>query len=109
MVTSLGDLNNNANNIVLDYQIRDKTDKLLDVTIVRNLNELGTKVYFKQTDRNNYLSIRSRHHPAWIKNTPKGQILRVRHNCIKEEDYYIEANILKEKFIQKGYKENILN
>lgn len=90
----LGVLNNNPNNIRLDYQISDTTVNFLDVTIEKNLNGLSNKVYFKPTDRNSYLSIRSGHHPAWIKNIPKGQMLRVRRNCTELVDYHAQLNIL---------------
>lgn len=100
---------NNMNNIVLDYQIIDKTVNVLDVTFEKTLSKISTTVYFKPTDRNSYLSIRSGHPPAWIKNIPKGQMLRVRCNCTEQDDYYRQANIRKDKFVQKGYRENAIN
>lgn len=103
MVEFLEHLNNNTNNIVLDHVISEVTVNFLDVTITKADNILNTKVFFKPTDRNNYLSIRSGLHLAWIKNIPKGQMLRVRHNCTEPEDYFIQASILRDKFVQKGY------
>lgn len=80
----------------------------LDITITKSETRLNTKVYLKPTDRNSYLCIRSGHYPAWIRNIPKGQILRVRHNCT-ELDYFAQAGTLKDKFIQKGYREDVLD
>lgn len=102
-------LNKNNNNIRLDYQISDTTIHFLDVTIDKDLSGLKIKVYFKPTDCNSYLSIRSGHHPAWIRNIPKGQFLRVRRNCTKIEDYLEQVNHLKDKFVQKGYNDKKLD
>ncbi|PIO25998.1 hypothetical protein AB205_0190500, partial [Aquarana catesbeiana] len=102
-------LNNNSNNIRLDHVISDTSVNFLDVTLTKINNTISTKVYFKMTDRNSYLSIRSGHHPNWIKNIPKGQMLRVRRNCSDLDTYAIQANILKERFLQKGYKGDALN
>lgn len=76
-------LNNNMNNIVLYHVISDMYGNFLDipVTITKSETRLSTKVYLKPMYRNSYLSIRSGHHPAWIRNIPKGQMLRVRRNC----------------------------
>lgn len=104
VVEFLGGQNNNTNYIKLDYQISEKCVNFLDVTIEKCRNVLSTKVYFKPTDRNSYLSIKSGHHPAWIRNIPKGQMLRFHRNCTQQEDYFIQANALKEKFVQKGIK-----
>ena len=98
-------LNNNVNNIKLEYVISACSVNFLDVTIERCNDRLKTKVYFKSTDRNSYLSIRSGHHPAWIKNIPKGQFLRVRRDCTDDSDYFEQANVLKKRFAQKGYDE----
>lgn len=40
--------------------------------------------FFKETDRNRS----SFHHPKWINNIPKGQLMRMHHNCESEGDYY---------------------
>ena len=105
----LEDLNSNPNNIKLEYTISGNMVNFLDVTIQREANKLKTKVFFKPTDRNSYLSINSGHHPAWIKNIPKGQFLRVRRNCSDANDYLSQAQTLKNKFVQKGYDEPALN
>ena len=105
----LTDLNANTNNIKLDYVISTSSVNFLDVRIEQQRGKLTTKVYFKTTDRNSYLSIRSGHHPAWIKNIPKGQFLRVRRNCTEYSDYVEQANTLKRRFVQKGYDESNLN
>lgn len=109
MIEFLGFLNDNPNNIKLDYQISDNAVNFLDVTVEKKVNGQNTKIYFKPTDRNSYLTINSGHHPTWICNIPKGQILRVRRNCTELEDYHTQVKILRDKFIQKGYQEKMLS
>lgn len=70
---------------------------------------LVTKCFFKQTDLNSYLSIHSGHHPTWIKNVPKGQFIRIRRNCTLDEDYTMQAQVLKNRFVEKGYNTTILD
>lgn len=36
-------------------------------------------------------------------------MLRVRRNCTEQGDYFKQANILKEKFVQQGYRKNTIN
>lgn len=70
-------LNHSSNNIKLDYQLSDHSVNFFDVTIDKSENRLTIRVFFRPTDRNSYLSIRSGYHPTWIRNIPKGQMLRV--------------------------------
>lgn len=80
-------LNNNKINIKLDYQFIASTINFLDLTIFREENSLATKVYFKPTDRNSYLSIRSGHHPTWLRNIPRGQLMCIRRYCTFNKDF----------------------
>lgn len=81
----------------------DNSINFIDVTIQKIGLTLNTKVYFKPTDRNSYLSVKSGHHPAGIKNIPKDRIRRVKRYCSRDDDYYVQSNVLKDKFIQKSY------
>lgn len=69
---------------------------------------METKVFFKKTDRNSYLPITSGHHPLWLKNIPKGQIMRVKRNCSEETEFFLQSKILTERFEAKGYKPEML-
>ena len=70
---------------------------------------METKVFFKPTDRNSFLPMQSGHHPAWLKNIPKGQLMRVKRNCSTLEDYDEQSEILKGRFREKGYNAQKLN
>ncbi|CAH2329718.1 Hypothetical predicted protein, partial [Pelobates cultripes] len=51
---------------------------------------------------------KSCHHKPWLENAPKGQFLRIRRNCTNEQDFIIQANIIKKQFLEKGYEETKL-
>lgn len=103
------ELNSNKNNIKLDYTYSKERIHFLDVNVRRTGNSLSTTVYFKPTDRNSYLPINSGHHPLWLMNIPKGQIMRIRRNCTLDSDFRAQATVIKENFVQKGYKEQQLD
>lgn len=46
----------------------------LDLEIFRKGTHLYTRTFFKDVDRNGYISTRSCYHPGWIKAIPKGTI-----------------------------------
>lgn len=71
-------------------------------------SKLETKVFFKPTDRNRYLPTTSGHDPLWIKNIPKGPIMRVKRNCSKESNFLTQSKILTERFEARGYKSHIM-
>lgn len=97
-------LNTNTKNIKLTWEI--STDKInfLDLLIKKEENFLTTQTYFKTVDRNSYLPLDSCHHNTWLENIPKGQLIRLRRNCSDKQTYMKQAEMIGERFIQKGYK-----
>lgn len=67
--------------------------------------QLTETTYFKETDRNAYIPLTSCHHPSWLKAAPKGQFQRIRRNCTNILDYQQQAQVLKSRFLDKGYTE----
>lgn len=59
----LTELNTNENNIKLECQWSKEQIQYLDVSVFRQGDYLGAKVYFRPKDRNSYLPLQSRHHP----------------------------------------------
>lgn len=56
------------------------------------------------------LPVKSCHHPLWLRNIPKEQIIRLKRNCSNDSDYSSqEAQIAKEKFVDKGYNAQFLD
>lgn len=47
--------------------------------------------------------------PLWLKNIPKGQIMRVKRNCSTQvENFLSQSKILTERFKARGYDPQIL-
>lgn len=60
----------------------------LHLEIYKEGGSLYTRTFFKATDRNGYIPTSSCHYPKWKSSIPKGQLLRLRLNCNKLEDYH---------------------
>lgn len=64
--------------------------------------------FFKETDRNGYITTYSCHHPRWIRGIPKGQLMRLFRNCTGLDEFNNQAEVLIERYVAKGYKERKL-
>lgn len=45
----------------------------------------------------------------WLCNIPRGQFIRLKRNCMSEDDFLKESHELSSKFQQKGYEKTTLN
>lgn len=97
-------LNTNNKNIKLTWEISNEQINFLDLQIKREGIKLCTETYFKAVDRNSYLPLDSCHHPVWLENIPKGQLVRLRRNCTSKETFLEQAKMIGERFVQKGYE-----
>lgn len=75
----------------------------LDLTLTKNQKKIGTKTFFKETDRNGFVPTHSCHHPQWLGAIPKRQYMRIRRNCDNIKDFQIQAEVLTNRFLEKGY------
>lgn len=80
----------------------------LDLVISQVNDKFVTKTFFKNVDRNSYLPIGSCHHRNWLFNILKGQIMRLRRNCMNKADFCTQVNLIGERFINKGYDTNLI-
>lgn len=64
--------------------------------------------FFKTVDTNSYLSLESCHHKSWLYNIPKGQLIRLKRNCSKAEDFNEQAQLIGRRFEEKGYDDSWL-
>lgn len=80
----------------------------LDLEIFKTGTSLYTRTFFKETDRNGYIPNSSCHHPRWKGNIPKGQLMRLRRNCDLIADFDKQADMLIQRFQEKGYAANTL-
>lgn len=60
-------------------------------------------------DQYSFIPTDSCHHRSWLKSVPHSQFLRLRRNCTDVDTYVVQASILKQRFIEKGYDELSLN
>lgn len=100
-------LNINNQSIVLQCEASAGQVHFLDLTIKVGVEGLPTITYFKETIRNFYLDHMSCHHPSLMKAIPKGHFLK--RNCSKIEDFYVQSQILRSRFLEKGYNSRELN
>lgn len=80
-----------------------ETINYLDLTLVKNGNRIGTRTFFKATDRNGFVPTNSCHHPQWLVAVPKGQYMRIRRNYDNLIDFHTQSDILTQRFCEKGY------
>lgn len=59
------------------------------------------KTYFKPTD--------SCHQDQWLRAIPRGQFLRLRRNCSRTSDFLAQYQLLKNRFLERGYKSDLLD
>lgn len=76
----------------------------LDLQVYKNKRYLNTRTFFKTADRNGYIPTSSCNHPQWIGNIPKGQLMRIHRNCSNRNEYEEQADIIINRFLEKGYK-----
>lgn len=65
--------------------------------------DLTILIHFKSTDGNGHIPVSSCHQPRWVVNVPKGQFTCIMRNCSKLSDYIEQSNMIKQRFIDKGY------
>lgn len=96
-------LNSNDRGISLSYEASSSHVHFLDLEIMAMEDHLEFKTYFKPTDRNGYIPVESCHQEQWLKAIPRGQFLRLRRNCSKTSDFLVQSQLLKKRFLEKGY------
>lgn len=95
-------LNDNDRGIVLQYEAGKTEIHFLDLKLQLVDGDIIRSTYFKETDRNGFISTNSCHHGAWLRSVPRSQFLRLRRNCTNQDDFLQEASILKKRFLEKG-------
>lgn len=102
-------INSTTQCMCIVYEASQYTIHFLDLKIWCEGDELLPSTYFKTTDRNSFIPRDSCHHSSWLDSVPKSQFVRMRRNCTRVEDFNIQAKILTDRFIEKGYEASTLN
>lgn len=102
----INDLNEKHKTIKFDFEISTKEIPFLDTMVYKDINnKLQTTLYRKPTDQQAYLHSKSEH-PRSLKNSiAYSQTLRVKTVCSTDNEYHKNHQILKEKLLQREYKE----
>ena len=69
---------------------------------------MQTILYKKPTDCQNYLHAKSAHPISLKKSNPDSQALRIKRVCLTFDEYEKHSNDLVKRFLEKGYKENMI-
>lgn len=96
-------MNNNQYGIKLTSKWSVEKIQYLDLKLFYRKNRLLTRTFFKEVDKNGYISTRSCRQPGWIKAIPKGQFVWIRRNCDLDDDYWAQSEVLMRRFLEKGY------
>ena len=96
--------------IKLTYVLGGKNLEALDLLLsLESDGTISTRLYRKPTDGRQYVHWTSAH-PAKLKaSIPYAQLLRIKRNCSKDEDFLKEASSLLEVFRIRGYPKEVLS
>ena len=105
----LNDLNKKHNSIKFEYKILQTSIILRDTEAFIQNNKLVTNVYWKGTDRQNFLYV-DLEHPKLIKNNILySKALRIKQICTTKNDFNQYFQELKQQVINQGYKAELIN
>lgn len=95
--------------IKLTYEIGGNKLNVLDVTLTTEADgKISSCLYRKPTDGHQFVHWSSDHKETLLASIPYSQLIRVRRNCSKEDDFKRESKFLLERFRRRGYPETIL-
>lgn len=77
----------------------------LDVQIYKEDNKIKTDLFRKSTDRNTILRGDSFHPRPLLRSLPVSQFHRIRRICSDDPSYLAQAEVLKNRFLSRGYRE----
>lgn len=97
-------------NIKLTYVLGGKSLEALDLLLtLESDGTISTRLYRKPTDGRQYVHWTSAH-PAKLKaSIPYAQLLRIKRNCSRNEDFLKEAASLLDVFRSRGYPREVLS
>ena len=105
----LENLNSKHNAIKFQHNISHRKISFLDTLVYKDKNNtLQVTLYQKPIDLQSYLNASSDHPKSLKRSIPYSQALRIKTICSTLTKYKNHCAILKQNFIERGYKENIL-
>ena len=105
----VNEINKKHHSIKFDFEFSKEKIEFLDTLVYKDYhNRLQTTLYKKPTDRQNYLHAKSAHPLSLKKSIPYSQALRIKRLCSTFDEYKKHSNDMVQRFMEKGYKENII-
>ena len=106
LITFIKELNEKHKTIKFDFQISPRKIAFLDAMLYKDKNNnIQTTLYRKPTDQQAFLHAKSEH-PRSLKNSiPYGQALRLKTICSTSTEFDKNCAIIKQKFLDRQYKE----
>ena len=102
-------LNSKHKTIKFEHKISHSNISFLDTLIYKDKKcTLQTTLYRKPTDQQSYLHAHLDHTKSLKISIPYSLALRIKTICFTLIEYKKHCTILKQKFIERGYEENIL-
>ena len=102
-------LNSKHKTIKFEHNISNSNISFFDTLMYKDKkNTLQTILYQKPTDQQSYLHVHSDHPNSLKRSIPYSQTLRIKTICSTLTKYKKHCAILKQNFIERGYRENIL-
>ena len=105
----INEINKKHHSIKFDFKFSKEKIEFLDTLVYKDHhNRLQTTLYKKPTDHQNYLHAKSAHPLSLKKSIPYSQALRIKRLCSTFDEYKKHSNDMVQRFMEKGYKENII-
>ena len=98
-------INEVHSSIKFDIKFSNKEINLLDNVVYKiPTGKLESKLYTKDTDRQDYLHRKSEHPESLNRNIPLAEALHLRRICTADKEYQLNCNELRKKLTGWGYK-----
>ena len=98
-------INEVHSSIKFDIKFSNKEINLLDNVVYKiPKGKLESKLYTKDTDRQDYLHRKSEHPESLKRNIPLAEALHLRRICTADKEYQLNCNELRKKLTERGYK-----
>lgn len=102
-------LNNNSFNLTFTMEYSTTHISFFDVDVrVDSSGYIKTSLFRKPTSGNTILRANSRNPGPLLWSIPFGQYLRIRRICFTDSDFEIQASLLKQRLLDRGYSCSLL-
>ena len=106
----MSDLNKKHSSIKFEFKYSQTKTGFLDVLVCKDHNNmLQTTIYRKQTDRQNYLDVRSERPKSLKDSRPYSQASRIKRICSSQQEFLNHTVKMINQFQKRGYDRSLIN